>query len=381
MIQNRFMRFIFVGVLLSMLSSTANAVDESITYDPSSGGYIYRYRGYDIFEDGRTVDLGIIQGTFTPAKISPTVQSTFRIDKNWAIDYRYTLINDKSAKQAIDNFYFGGITSPLVGVLSRVPGLTKEQSALVAASRRNSVIKPAGWEGWFNLGGTVGMVQWMPNSGQKTGNIIPGTSLAGFGYASFDLPGIVQASIEGQGISSGFEDSNGGPAETSPLRVQSELIHDEDYKPYPVAAPVVVVPKLFDASVVVENIRAHVATWPNFKTGGYNGNVPPDKKIFLLDIAFAAQLDRYLAAAAEAFRRNQLEAGKEHLETIHEMLEKEHKPLDSDDEKLDEEKGDKDKRSTTARPNIDRLAARVLDFDLKYVLKRIEFDEDEHKKR
>ena len=52
------------------------------------------------------------------------------------------------------------------------------------------------------------------------------------------------------------------------------------------------------------------------------------------------------------------------------MLKKEHEDVDKDDEKEDGKhegiSDDKNKRIL-----IDRLAARVLDFDLKYVLKRM----------
>jgi hypothetical protein len=59
------------------------------------------------------------------------------------------------------------------------------------------------------------------------------------------------------------------------------------------------------------------------------------------------------------------------------MLAKEHDNLDRDDEDND----DVEEHKTTARFTIDRLAARVLDFDLRYVLKRTEREHDERKRR
>jgi hypothetical protein len=78
-----------------------------------------------------------------------------------------------------------------------------------------------------------------------------------------------------------------------------------------------------------------------------------------------------------------LKVGKEHIETLREMLKREHKDLDHDDDENENgkhaEKND-DHRAATQRILIDRLAARILDFDLKYVLKRTEREDDEYKK-
>lgn len=95
----------------------------------------------------------------------------------------------------------------------------------------------------------------------------------------------------------------------------------------------------------------------------------------LLDATFSAQLDRYLVAAADAYRHNQSKAGKEHIETLRKMLKKEHEDLGRDEEHESDksQKKNDDKESAL----IDRLAARVLDFDLKYVMKRASGDKDD----
>jgi len=118
------------------------------------------------------------------------------------------------------------------------------------------------------------------------------------------------------------------------------------------AVPTIAVPTPFDAAVLLDRIQAHTHTWIAMQ---------------LLDATFSSQLDRYLVAAAEAYRRNQAKAGKEHIETLREMLKREHKDLDHDDD----EKND-DHRASSQRIMIDRLAARILEFDLKYVLKRMD---------
>ena len=354
---------ITVLLLLGLASVTVWGQDESITYDPVSESYIYRYRGYEIHEDGTRRDLGIMQGIYTPAKIAPRVMSRLQTGKDGIINYRYTLFNGNTAKQRINRITFFGMPSPSIVVTNQL-----------------EVLSPDGWEGLTY----DGEFTWMPagDDYEKEG-LLPGYSLAGFGFASMNLPGIVQADLSGKGSSTGFDDSNSGPDETSPLSTQDDIIMHEDYKPYPVAAPMVAVPNPFDAAELVDRIRAHVATWPNFKTDGYNGNVPPDKKIFLLDTAFAAKLDGYLSSAANAYRLNNPKAAKEHIHTLRKMLAKEHHHVDNDD--ADDEDTEEHKRAT--RRSIDRLAARVLDFDLRYVLKRMErghekdgHGKDEHRK-
>ena len=89
----------------------------------------------------------------------------------------------------------------------------------------------------------------------------------------------------------------------------------------------------------------------------------------LLDASFSSQLDRYLTAAADAYRHNQPKAGKEHIQTLRKLLKKEHEDMGRDEEHESEKSQDK---NDDKKPRmIDRLAARVLDFDLKYVLKRM----------
>ncbi len=154
------------------------------------------------------------------------------------------------------------------------------------------------------------------------------------------------------------------PAEgpSGELGKEFDLIEQNDFVPRNAAIPTIAVPVSFDAAVLIDNIRAEMLTWPGKK---------------LLDPVYATQLERYLVAAADAYRLNNTKAGKEHIETVRKLLAKEHHNLDHDDEDND----DIEERRAVTRFSIDRLAARVLDFDLRYVLKRMEREEDEHKKR
>ena len=143
---------------------------------------------------------------------------------------------------------------------------------------------------------------------------------------------------------------------------QFHALEHNDFVPRNAAVPTIAVPSPFNAAVLLDRIRSHVATWPGKQ---------------LLDPAYAAQLDRYMVAAAEAYRLNNTKAGREHIKKIRELLEHEHKYLDHDEEDND----DTAEHKAATRLTIDRLAARVLDFDLRYVLKRTEHEHEDGDKK
>ena len=133
-----------------------------------------------------------------------------------------------------------------------------------------------------------------------------------------------------------------------------------NFVPRPAAVPAVAVPNPFDAAVLLDRIQTQTHTWIAMQ---------------LLDASFSSQLDRYLTAAADAYRHNQPKAGKEHIQTLRKILKKEHEDLGRDEE----HESDKNREKNDDRKSkmIDGLAARVLDFDLKYVLKRMGDDKDD----
>jgi hypothetical protein len=185
--------------------------------------------------------------------------------------------------------------------------------------------------------------------------------LNGFGFISQSLPDMGVAKFTGaRKFSNGY--GGEGPHPDSDIAKQIEALEDNDFVPRNAALPTIAVPVPFDAAVLLDRIRAHVATWPGKQ---------------LADPAFAAQLDRYLLAAADAYRLNNTKAGREHVETLRRMLAKAHPDVDHDDE--DDDDGEERKHAT--RLSIDRLAARVLDFDLRYVLKRMEHEHKEGERK
>jgi hypothetical protein len=96
----------------------------------------------------------------------------------------------------------------------------------------------------------------------------------------------------------------------------------------------------------------------------------------LLDPVFSSQLDRYFQSAISAYRLNQPKVGKKEIQAIRELIEKEQHDLGRDEEHESDKSQEKNDDRKSQSALIDRLAARVLDFDLEYVTKRTGRDKD-----
>ncbi len=350
---------ILFGLFLVLRISTLFAYPgESIVRDDNDDYIITYWNGSNL-----------MQSKFYPAtKIKPRVNSSFKISAKDLITYRYAIFNGASAKQPISSLRIRNI-SKIFGSQPMVPisSITTPQAAISAVESMSApLVKPRKWDGAIDTDSTntqALQADWFffaevhPNKTQI--GVMPGSSTRGFGFSSLDLPGIGNMLLEGEVSSHGVYEDEGPDPEESEIVTQLDQIEQNNFVSRNAAIPTIAVPVPFDAAVLLDRIRAHVATWP-------------DKQ--LLDSAFAAQLDRTMDAAAGAYRNNQPKAGREHIESLRRLLDREHKYLDHDDE--DGEDTEEHKQAT--RRSIDRLAARVLDFDLRYVLKRMG-REHEHK--
>lgn len=328
------LRIIFLFAVLG-LPQIASALThgEGIVRD-TNGDYLITYMSS---EEGKLIQVRYVP----PNKISPSLKSKF-IETDNTIVYRYQVSNKQGAQLSIIGLLFDSLSSV---------SMANNKTALAV------IAQPPFWDGdaLHDVAKKL-RVFWIASNNAE---IRPNGVQSGFGFSSSDLPGVADAKLSGNSLSPSFM----GDPDVDITAMYDKLVKETSFVPHNAAVPTIAVPVPFDAATLLNRIRTHFLTWQGKQ---------------LVEPTFASQLDRYLVAAAEAFRRNQIKAGKEHLETIHELLEKEHKHLDGDDDD-EAEKQDKEHRTAT-RPNIDRLAARVLDFDLKYVLKRLEPLEDSRKK-
>lgn len=343
------------GVLALMLAVHAHGQPgESIVLDPFTGNYVVTYLGYDESTQKRTA-LRVV--TFEPAtKIEPTVHTIFKIESGGVVAYQFEIQNGSLSRQSMVMILIDPVRSLVSSGQLMQLGVNLQSNATaenygIASYPLNT---PSGWIGRATESRLGGMrLSWS----SRKASLPIGAKRNGFGFFSQDLPSIGLAQLRGNSVITAWPDE--GPI--GEVADQLDKLVKNDFVLRNIAVPAITIPVPFDPAIVLDNLRTHFATW----TGKQ-----------LVDAAFAAQLDRYLSAAADAYRLNNTKVGKEHLETIHELLEKEHKHLDSDED----EASDKDELKPTTRLNIDRLAARVLDFDLRYVLKRMERDEVESKK-
>lgn len=182
----------------------------------------------------------------------------------------------------------------------------------------------------------------------------------GLNFKLNHYPGLGTAQFEGAlRFVNGF--GGEGPDPSSDISKQIQALYQNDFVPRNAAVPTIAVPDPFDPAVTLERIQTHMHTWIAMQ---------------LLDPAFSAQLDRSFQSAISAYRLNQPKVGKKQIQTMRELLKKEHADADREDDNDDSgEKGDRDDRNKHAL--IDQLAARILDFDLKYVTRRMGGDRDD----
>jgi hypothetical protein len=332
---------------------------ESIILDPVTGNYVITH-----FSDSKNEFERII---YVPAtKINPQIRVGFNGARGDIIRYRYKLRSGNDSKQAI----VGMLLDPVSSVATPMPDvpLNAPPGAIMSDMRNvaNYFEKPASWKSMmaYSSGQMAFRISWYFNADK--GGLFPGGQ-ADFGFSSRDLPGIIQARVDGYAPDSQDIDGEAIPDDPSepgddPFWKQYFALTANNFVRRPVAVPTIAIPAPFDAVILLDRIRTEMQTWPGQQ---------------LLDAAYAAKLDGLLASAANAYRLNQPKAAKEHIETIRKMLAKEHHHIDHDDE--DDE--DTEEHKKAARFTIDRLAARVLDLDLRYVLKRTERDHEDHEQK
>ena len=322
---------------------------ESIVLDPATGNFVITY-----YRDSEDAFEKLI---FIPAtKIKPTIKNTFKSDQDGIIHYEYKLTSGRDSQQVIVRILFNpvsGVISPLPNIPLNAPAGQVAVDMMNVASHFNS---PVPWQAIMGYSDSMSSfrVGWYYDS--NTGGLTPG-SKATFGFNSRDLPGVIQAEVAGYAPDSVRIDGEGLPDTPGddPFWQQYFALRQNDFLRRPAAVPSIAIPNPFNAAVLIDRIQTQMHTWIAMQ---------------LLDATYSSQLDRYLTAAANAYRLNQPKAGKEHIQTLRKMLKKEHEDADKDDEKEDgKHEGKSDDKNK--RIPIDRLAARVLDFDLKYVLKRM----------
>lgn len=347
---------VFVCMLLFPFG-VASALEpgEGIVLDPATGNYLLTYT--DELEDGSKV---LAHATFVPAtKIVPAIDSKFRLDGTGAVIYSYSVRSGAQSRQLLRTVGFD-LVSNVVGsqdLPANFQTATLEQVAAVFEANKLALNTPTGWDGSISTYENGASISWHPI---KSGaGILPGESQLGFGFVSQSLPGLGVAQFEGaRKFVNGY--GGEGPNPVSDISKQIQALEQNDFVPRNAAVPTIAVPTPFDPAVLLERIQTQTHTWIAKQ---------------LLDPVFSAQLDRYFQSAVSAYRLNQPKVGKKQIQTMRELIDKEHADLGRDEEHESEKNQEKNDDRKSAM--IDRLSARVLDFDLKYVIKHAGGDKDD----
>lgn len=352
--KNKYFISCIFTISITCFSNAYGLPGESVVLDPNTGDYIITYFGTGAPGDKDNEILR--QAIFYPAtKIDPIVRSAFKLRHDGEVVYSYRVTNGKKSRQPLVSLLFDPVTdivsvSPLP---KRYQDVNPSNVLQHIASAVSAITTPEGWTGRSTPSRAGGLrIGWSYDDlNSERDGLLPGKTQTGFGFSSKDIAGIAMAQMDGNAPINSYIDE--GPSSLEITKLLDPL-EQHDYVTRPAAVPAIAVPNPFNAAVLIDRIQTQMHTWISMQ---------------LLDATLSTQLDRYLAAAADAYRHNQPKAGKEHIQTLRKMLKKEHEDVDKDDEEDETKvlKGD-DKRK---RMQIDRLAARVLDFDLKYVLKRM----------
>lgn len=316
----------FISGLLLLFIGVLAYADDTLVYDPNTGNYTLTYNGNSyVFAPGTNID--------------PKVQSWFETKRDGTVTYRYRVRNGKGAKQSIDDFR---LMTP------------------AALSQDSDITSPQGWESLVvaHLPAVVWDIKDLDN---ETDSIAPGKSAERFSFVAPYLPQVSAAQLWHFAEMPQFQDEGGeeGPDPASSVGQQFNALLANNYVSRYAAAPAIPIPSPFDPATVLTAIQKHI-----------------DHDLIsikLIDPAFAAQFDRLLQAAVDAAKLNNKTAVRGDIKDLRKLLREQHDNLDKEDSgDFGKDRGDKDRDDKTKSPLIDKLAARVLDFDLQYVATHLE---------
>lgn len=304
--------------------------DEGISLDLTTGNYVITYQGLNL-ESGTNLWQRVI---FVPAtKILPSVTSKVRhLDQNTVL-YSYAVRNNIKSQQALSAF-----------------------SVTASQIDAKTLVSPAGWEGQIsqNYDSTGVRANWRYPRHTAEDGLGRGQRESGFNFESTDLPGIDQMRFRGSAPTLVFPDEGPKKEIADQLDVLTDPIKNSVYQI--AAAPRISVPTPYDAATVLANIQKHLDT-----------DLVGMK---LVDPALVAQMDPWFATAIDAAKRNNTAGLRNALQELRRLLKQECADVDQEGQEAETD----DKPSPPAR--IAKLAARVLDFDLKYVQARQKGNKD-----
>lgn len=355
-----------MAAALAIFCGAAHAQDSAI-FDAQTNAWKIHY------QDPET-EQWISKTYIQQNAISPAIKSTVKVTQQQFV-YRYRISNHRDAKQLIDTLRIWGI--PLIYSIPDLPAITanvrvnpeledKQRWAQLILKRKfeKSVINaPKGWSAGLRVDEKVGQTSfvWTPGLKDKDPDgIAPGESQDGFTVTRPELPGMARAKVTGATAEPWGLDH---VPDTEFWRQKVSEIQDRDYVLVPVLAPVIPVPVPYNGAELALRLRSHVQTWLKYGHIDANTLVRLNRQFDVLIPALEMGNSRTARAAMEAMR----------LECVERNPGFRDEHIDADDEDHDAVAMPRPsaQRDTSARPALDRVAARALAFDLRFILVRL----------
>lgn len=362
--------FVVLAVAIGPTITNAQTDKDTVRWDDRAGQWVYTlYNPSDL--NRYKVER------YTPRTlIEPQVNSNVRWEKD-LYEYRYRVRNGAQARQSISeisvrapkwDYQIAVGTEPVSGetheqALQRVRSAITRQKAFVA----KTLYSPHRWKPFLNVNSSerIGF-GWLADLQKDYNGIAPRSSQGNFSVLRPELPGAGWMQMQGDTpdiYNAAILPQSGALAE----QVAEVLANDSVW--VPVILPAIVVPKPYDAAELSRRLKAHVSTWPEsglMDAAVWTALAP---KLDALTAALGAKDNKAARAAAQAV----LAQVRSHHAGVEEAR------GDEDDEANDSKAAERQvltvrgalEKISETMPPLNRVAARALAFDVRYLLERM----------
>lgn len=355
-------------VTMPAMSQTAK---DTVRWDDRAGQWVYT-----LFNPA---DLSRYKEVrYTPRTlIEPMVKSKVQWDKD-LYEYSYRVKNGNSARQPVSSI---SVRAPkwdaeAVKHAPLPPGLTGSQIGVIARAEvaaeeafvSKTLYSPNRWKPFLNVNRPTRVVfGWLVDYQKGYAGIAPRSAQTGFSVLRAELPGAGWMELQGD-----TPDMYNAPTLPRSGAVADQVtdVLAEDSIYVPVLVPAIVLPKPYNGAELARRLKAHVTTWPDAG---------------LMDADSLTAINPKLDALINALNVNDKKAAKAAAHTILAVVRKYHSGMDdantdddddSHDSKTNKRKfiSDRGALEDVIEPGqpIQRVAARALVFDLRYLMERMD---------
>lgn len=345
--------------LLVVISGAVQAAStEGLVYEPATGNYVLSY-------DCGSSD-GVLSTTIIPAnKVSPAVESAFEVVQSQYdyggefIQYRYTVSMGASSRQPLLMFAFEAVR-PVFGIVAPPPPAMLNGASLtdVKKYQRDALESaPSDWKVFqattYAGGSRVG---WM--RGLSSPAFVAGAKQQGFTFKSADLPGVAVAQFVGDQAGT-WQFPCESPGSDTQVGRDLEVLERNNYVPRFAAAPLI----NYDHTSIgtLKALRGHLSQLVQWQ---------------LIDGAFATQFSVYLSDSIAKLEKGDRAGATLPLASARVALRSKYPLLESETvinavppSPIPVSPVDEIRKIVTDYDRV--LAARVLDFDVDYVLRQL----------